>query len=152
MEAMKQEAMRRWPEVLRQHGRVMPGLRKTLETLRERGLRLGIVTGSQSGSFLPLREEGLLDFFEIVLTGADVTRPKPDPEGLLKCATALGVGPGQAVYVGDTPTDVRASRAAGMAVVSVLSGAGDSALLSAAGPDWLIHSHARLSDIVEFKD
>jgi HAD superfamily hydrolase (TIGR01509 family) len=148
MEAMKQEAMRRWPEVLRQHGRIMPGLRQTLETLKGRGLRLAIVTGSQSGSFQPLREEGLLDFFEIVVTGAEVTRPKPDPEGLLKCAAALGVEPGQAVYVGDAPTDVRASRAAGMAAVSVLSGAGDSALLSAAGPDWLIYSHARLPEII----
>lgn len=148
MEAMKQEAMRRWPEVLRQHGRIMPGLRQTLETLQSRGLRLAIMTGSQSGSFEPLREEGLLDLFEIVVTGADVTRPKPDPEGLLKCAAALGVEPGQAVYVGDTPTDVRASRAAGMAAVSVLSGAGDSALLSAAGPDWLIYSHTRLPEII----
>ncbi|MBE7554989.1 MAG: HAD-IA family hydrolase [Anaerolineales bacterium] len=148
MEAMKREAMRRWPEVLRQHGRIMPGLRQTLETLQSRGLRLAIMTGSQSGSFEPLREEGLLDFFETVVTGADVTRPKPDPEGPLKGAAALGVEPGQAVYVGDTPTDVRASRAAGMAAVSVLSGAGDSALLSAAGPDWLIYSHARLPEII----
>lgn len=152
MEAMKREAMRRWPEVLRQYGRVMPGLRQTLETLQKRGLRLGIVTGSQSGSFRPLQEEGLLDFFEVVITGAEVTRPKPDPEGLLKCAAVLGVEPDQAVYVGDTPTDVRASRAAGMAVVSVLSGAGDSALLSAAGPDWLIHSHTRLPEIVKLMD
>jgi HAD superfamily hydrolase (TIGR01509 family) len=148
MEAMKQEAMRCWPEVLRQHGRIMPGLRQTLETLQSRGLRLAIMTGSQSGSFLPLREEGLLDFFEIIVTGTDVVRSKPDPEGLLKCAAALGIAPGQAVYVGDTPTDVRASRAAGMAAVSVLSGAGDSALLSAAGPDWLIYSHARLPEII----
>ncbi|MCL4294987.1 MAG: HAD-IA family hydrolase [Anaerolineae bacterium] len=148
MEALKREAMRRWPEVLRQHGRIMPGLRQTLEKLKGRGLRLAIMTGSQSGSFQPLREEGLLDFFEIVVTGVDVTRSKPDPEGLLKCAAALGIAPGQAVYVGDTPTDVQASRAAGMAAVSVLSGAGDSALLSAAGPDWLIHSHTRLSEVI----
>lgn len=148
MEAMKREAMRRWPEVLRQHGRIMPGLRQTLETLKSRGLRLAIMTGSQSGSFQPLREEGLLSFFEIVVTGAEVTRPKPDPEGLLKCAAVLGVAPDQTVYVGDTPTDVRASRAAGMAAVSVLSGAGDSALLSAAGPDWLIYSQARLPEII----
>jgi phosphoglycolate phosphatase len=148
METMKQEAMRRWPEVLRQHGRIMPGLRQTLETLKNRGLRLAIVTGSQSGSFQSLREEGLLDFFEVVITGAEVTRPKPDPEGLLKCAAVLGVEASQAVYVGDAPTDVQASRAAGMSAVSVLSGAGDAALLSAAGPDWLIYSHARLPEVI----
>jgi HAD superfamily hydrolase (TIGR01509 family) len=148
MEAMKREAMRRWPEVLLAHGRVMPGLRETLETLHQRGLRLGIVTASRSGSFQPLRDEGLLDYFEAVITGAEVSRRKPDPEGLHKCLEALGVEPDQAVYVGDTPIDVQTSRAAGTAVVSVLSGAGDSALLSAAGPDWLIYSHARLPEII----
>ena len=53
-----------------------------------------------------------------------------------------------AAYVGDTPIDIQASRAAGMASVAVLSGAGDSALLSAEGPDRIIHSHARLSEIL----
>jgi HAD superfamily hydrolase (TIGR01509 family) len=148
METLKEEAMRRWPEVLRAHGRVVPSLGDTLAVLRGRGWRLGIVTASYGGSFQPLRDEGLLEFFEVVVTGADVVHRKPDPEGLLKCAAALGVEPGEAAYVGDTPTDVQASRAAGMAAVSVLSGAGDSALLSAAGPDWLIYSHARLPEIL----
>jgi HAD superfamily hydrolase (TIGR01509 family) len=152
IELLKQEAMRRWPEVLQEHGRALPELRRTLETLRGQGLRLGIVTASRGGSFQPLRDEGLLGFFEAVVTGADVTHRKPDPEGLLKCAAALGVEPGEAVYIGDTPIDVLASRAAGMAVISVLSGAGDSALLSAASPDWLIHSHAQLPEVVRFQD
>ncbi len=150
METMRGEAMRRWPEVLQAHGRVMPHLRETLLTLRGQGLRLGIVTASQSGSFQPLRDEGLLDFFEIIITGAEVSRRKPDPEGLLKCAAALGLEPGEAVYVGDTPLDISASRAAGMGVVAVLSGAGDAALLSTAGPDWLIHTHTRLPEVVRY--
>jgi phosphoglycolate phosphatase-like HAD superfamily hydrolase len=61
----------------------------------------------------------------------------------------LGVQPGEAVYVGDTPLDAQASRAGGLASVAVLSGAGNSAELSAADPDWIIHSHARLPEIVE---
>lgn len=148
MELMKAEAMQRWPEVLAAHGRVMPNLPATLTALREQGLRLGIVTASHRGSFQPLREAGLLDFFDIIITGADVSRRKPDPEGLLKCAAALGIKPNQAVYVGDTPTDVQASRAAGMRVITVLSGAGDSALLSTAGPDWLIYSLEGLGEII----
>jgi hypothetical protein len=90
----------------------------------------------------------LVDTFEVIITGAQVSRPKPDPEGLLRCAAALGVKPEEAVYVGDTPVDVQTSRAAGTAAVSVLSGAGDSALLSAAAPDWLIYSHTQLPDIL----
>lgn len=148
MDALRTEAMQRWPEVLAAHGRVMPNLQATLTALRKQGLRLGIVTASHRGSFQPLHETGLLDFFDVIITGADVNRRKPDPEGLLKCAAALGIAPGEAVYVGDTPTDIQASRAAGMPVIAVLSGAGDSALLSAAGPDWLIYSHGGLPEIV----
>ena len=146
---LRDEAARHWPQVLRDHGRVFPELRQTLETLQSRGVRLGIVTGSREGVFQPLREDGLMDFFAAVVTGKDVQRRKPDPEGLLKCIEALGVQPHETVYVGDTPLDVEASRAAGLTAVAVLSGAGNSAELSAFGPDWIIASHARLPEIVE---
>ncbi len=146
---LREEAVRHWPQVLRDHGRVFPGLRQTLESLQAQGVRLGIVTGSREGVFQPLSEDGLMGFFASVVTGKDVQRRKPDPEGLLKCVEALGIKPHEAVYVGDTPVDVEASRAAGLTAVAVLSGAGDSASLSAAGPDWIIPSHARLIEIVE---
>ncbi len=145
---LRQEAMRQWPEVLRKHGGLFPGLNKTLENLRSLGMRMAIVTGSRGGSLRPLKETGLINFFEPIITGKDVEKRKPDPEGLLKCLNSLGVEANKAVYVGDTPTDIQAGKAAGMASVAVLSGAGDSALLSAEGPDWIIHSHARLTEIL----
>ena len=60
-----------------------------------------------------------------------------------------GVSPAEAVYVGDTPAAVAAARAAGMGAVSVLTGAGDSALLSASGPDWIVASARRLPGVLE---
>jgi HAD superfamily hydrolase (TIGR01509 family) len=146
---LKEQASRDWPDVLRRHGRVVPGLHVTLQTLRSRGARLGIMTGSHGGSLEPLRQDSLLDFFESIVTGQDVERPKPDPQGLLKCAAVLGVESDEAVYVGDTPLDVLAGKAAGMFSVAVLSGAGDSALLSASGPDRIIGSHARLLEVLD---
>jgi len=140
--------MRQWPEILREHGQTIPDLGRTLQQLKDWGMHLGIVTGSQGQSFQPLHEAGLLDFFEAVIIGSDVEQGKPHPEGLFKCLAALGVEAGEAVYVGDTPTDIQASRTAGMASVAVLSGAGDSALLSAEGPDWIISSHVRLPEIL----
>jgi phosphoglycolate phosphatase-like HAD superfamily hydrolase len=44
------------------------------------------------------------------------------------------------VYIGDTPVDVAAARAAGMGAVAVLTGAGDAAQLAAAGADWILPS------------
>ena len=78
----------------------------------------------------------------------DLSRGKPDPEGIVKGLSRLKVRPDQALYVGDTPIDIQASHAAGVRAVSVLTGAADSALLSAYEPDRLISSHARLPAIV----
>jgi HAD superfamily hydrolase (TIGR01509 family) len=129
--------------------RVVPGLRETLETLRRRAVSLGIATGSDEASCEPLRREDLMGYFAAAVTGGDVEPRKPDPGALLECAAALGVDPSEAVYVGDTPLDVAAAKAAGMAAVAVLTGAGDSALLSRSGPDRIIASVALLPDLLE---
>jgi len=56
----------------------------------------------------------------VVVTDDDVAAPKPDPEGLLAAARALGLPPGEIVYVGDSPTDLLAGKAAGMRTAAVL--------------------------------
>ena len=50
-------------------------------------------------------------------------RAKPDPDGLLMCCEKLGVQAENGVYVGDSPSDGKAARAAGMKAVGVLWGA-----------------------------
>jgi HAD superfamily hydrolase (TIGR01509 family) len=148
MTALTREAARLWPDVLREHGRVFPEAHHVLPALRERGAKLGIVTGSRRGSVGALRDAGLLALFDAVITGEDVGRRKPDPEGLVACLTALEVPPSGAVYVGDTPLDIRAARAAGMSAIGLLGGAGDCAALSVCGPDRLVASLARLLDVL----
>jgi HAD superfamily hydrolase (TIGR01509 family) len=128
---------------------VVPGLRETLEALRGRAVCLGIATGSGEASCEPLHREGLMGYFAAVVTGGDVEPRKPDPQALLECAAALGVEPPEAVYVGDAPPDIAAAKAAGMAAVAVLTGAGDSALLSRSGPDRIIASVVLLPDLLE---
>ena len=147
--ALSLNAAREWPHVLREHGKVFEGVAQTLDALKSRGIMLGIVSGARPEVLELLRKEGVLDRFDAVILGQDVTRSKPDPEGIFKCLSQLNVAPDMAVYVGDTPVDIQASRAAGVRVVSVLTGAGDSCMLSTHCPDRLISSHAKLSAIVE---
>ncbi|HIJ86069.1 MAG TPA: HAD family hydrolase [Desulfuromonadales bacterium] len=137
-----------WPRVLIEFGTLFKGVAQTLETLQRRGIRLGIVSGARPEVLELLRAEGILDYFDTVILGGDVTRGKPDPEGICTGLSRLKVEPGRALYVGDAPIDIQAGHAAGVRVVSVLTGAADSALLSAYEPDRLISSHARLSDVV----
>ena len=149
MKALSAHAGREWPRVLREHGKVFVGLAQTLDSIKRLGIRLGIVSGARPEVLELLRQDGVLDRFDSIVLGADVTRRKPDPEGIVKCLKELDVAPAAAIYVGDTPVDILASRAAGVRAVAVLSGAGDSAMLSTHGPDRLLSSHARLAEIVE---
>jgi len=130
---LRRETLAHWPAVLEECVLVYPGIGVVLEELRAAGLKLGICTASRGESFRPLEQAGLLDHFEVVVTARDVTRRKPDPEGILLCMERLGVAPAETVYVGDTVADIRASHAAGLYAIGVLTGAGDSPLLSGAG-------------------
>ena len=149
MKALSAHARREWPRILREYGKAFEGIARTLDAIRRLGIRLGIVSGARPEVLELLRKDGVLDRFDAIVLGADVSRRKPDPEGIVKCLRELGVAPDAAIYVGDTPVDIQASRAAGVRAVAVLSGAGDSATLSAHSPDRLLSSHARLAEIVE---
>lgn len=131
--ALREATRQVWPEVLREHVRCFADARATVEALLARGLRLGICTASGGETLAALEEAGILGLFEVVVTARDVTHRKPHPEGLLRCLDQLGVAPGRAAYVGDTAVDVRASRAAGLWPVGVLTGAGDGVTLARAG-------------------
>jgi len=66
-----------------------------------------------------------------VVRGADeVAAAKPAADGLLECCEVLNVIPEASIYVGDTPSDGKAARAAGMQSIGVLWGANDEAALS----------------------
>ncbi len=130
---LRRDTMAHWPAILEESVLVYPGVGPMLLRLRASGIRLGICTASRGESFRPLEQAGLLDLFDEVVTAQDEVRRKPDPEGLLLCMARMGVDPVETVYIGDTVADMSASHAAGLYAVGVLTGAGDSALLSGAG-------------------
>jgi mannitol-1-/sugar-/sorbitol-6-phosphatase len=56
---------------------------------------------------------------EVLISGDDVTKGKPDPEGFLKAASHLGVRPERCIVVEDSPTGILAGRRAGMNIVAI---------------------------------
>ncbi len=142
------EAAKHWPAALERNARVFPGVPGLLDELRGLGIALGIVSGARPEVMALLRAEGLDRRFDAIVLGEDVARKKPNPEGILKCLDRMGVAPADAVYVGDTPIDMQASRAAGTRPVGVLSGAADGAELSRHAPARLIASLDRLRAIL----
>lgn len=149
IDQLNDRAVQLWPNIFAEHARVFPEIYNTLTTLKETGVKLGIVTGSGETSLELLYSAGVQELFDAVLIDADVTHRKPHPEGLLKCMDALGADPANTVYVGDTAIDMQASRAAGMTAIAVLSGAGNSVSLCEAGAHRIIQSHEGLTDLLE---
>jgi HAD superfamily hydrolase (TIGR01509 family) len=102
--------------------RAYAGIPEALAYLGER-LPLGLFTGAgREATEFVLRTTGLRDLLTVVISGDEVPRPKPAPDGVLAVCRSLGVAPGAAAYVGDAPNDLLAARAAG--VLGVAAGWG----------------------------
>lgn len=96
-----------------------PGARSLLASLREAGIKTGLVTMSMRR--MADTVVGLIDFeaFDVVIAGDDATRPKPFPDPYLQACAALGVTPAEAVAIEDSPNGLRSAVASGAAVIAV---------------------------------
>lgn len=81
---------------------------ETLVQLREKGFKLAIGSSSKNAKFI-LRQIGLLDFFDAISDGNNITHSKPNPEVFLKAAEFLGLRPDQCLVVEDAETGVLAA-------------------------------------------
>ena len=118
-----------------------PGVEKSLARLKAAGVRVGVVTSKRRFSVdMALKNfPGLGDVVDQWVTMEDTTEHKPRPEPLLKGLELLGNVPReQAAYVGDSPFDVAAAKAAGVESVAVSWGAFSEDALRAAEPDHLV--------------
>jgi len=94
------------------------GITEMLETLRRRNVPMGMMTGKgRRSATITIDCLGWNGIFDSVVTGDDVTAQKPDPSGLLAVARALEVPPRECAFVGDSPADIGAGKAAGMVTV-----------------------------------
>ena len=112
----------RYSERLRDGVELIPGVAETLATLG--GLaRMAVVTSSRPENFaLQHARTGIREHFELVLTGADFTRFKPDPEPYLLAAERLGVAPQDCLVVEDSERGVVSAANAGMRCVVIPRG------------------------------
>ncbi|EON22552.1 hydrolase [Nocardioides sp. CF8] len=117
--------------------RLFPWVDSMLETLTARGARLGIVTGKdRARTREALRLTGLDRHVETVITPDDGLPGKPAAAPVLEAARQLGAA--RAIFVGDSPADVLAGRAAGAVTIACTWGAAGAERLFEVGPDHLI--------------
>jgi HAD superfamily hydrolase (TIGR01509 family) len=125
-----------------------PGARELLASLREAGIKTGLVTMSMRRMAQTVVD--LIDFeaFDVVIAGDDATRPKPFPDPYLQACEALGVAPHETVAIEDSPNGLRSAVASGAAVIGVplmvsLTGAGAHTL-------WDTLDGRSVDDVVDF--
>jgi HAD superfamily hydrolase (TIGR01509 family) len=100
-----------------EHGMVTPfgGVTEMLQTLQQRGVPLGVMTGKgRRTAAITMEKLGWEELFGCVVNGEDIEGQKPLPDGPLLAAQQLGVAPEKCAFVGDSPADIEAGKAAGM--------------------------------------
>lgn len=94
-----------------------PYLKPLLRNLKPR-FKTAVATNRTDTMHRVLSDHGLEGCFDLVVSAADVRRPKPDPEPLLKILEYFKVSPREAIYVGDSEVDQLAATAAGIPLVA----------------------------------
>jgi phosphoglycolate phosphatase len=129
-------------------GRVFPGVTQTLQSLEYAALPLCCITNKESRFALPLLDAaGLREHFVVTVCADRPEDRKPSPSMLLAACRQLGVEPASLLYVGDSPSDIAAARAARCRVVAVTYGYSDQEALAAARPDGLLGDLTRITSM-----
>lgn len=126
-----------------------PGVMDVLTWLRERGHPMAIVTSKGTGmterSLRHVRIDGL---FDTVITCEQTSRHKPEPDPVLLALDRLGKPASQALFVGDSPHDMLAGRAARVHTAAAMWGPFSRETLSPARPDFWASAFPDLRPII----
>ena len=130
--------------------RAFPGIPELLDTLSARGVRMAVVTSKlEPSARRSLDFLGLTRHFELVVGLEATGRHKPDPAPVLHAIERLGARPEEAAFVGDSPHDVVAGNAAGVATVAALWGPFSREELARAGPKAWAEAPGELLQVLE---
>ncbi|MEZ5537455.1 MAG: phosphoglycolate phosphatase [Thiolinea sp.] len=114
-----------------------------------KGLKIGCVTNKAEQFTHPLLKNlGIFDRFEIVISGDTLAEKKPHPLPLLHAAEQLGVKPEQSLMLGDSKSDVKAARAAGFQIICMSYGYNHGEDIRNYHPDAVIDSMTELTQLI----
>ncbi len=112
---MQKEHMRFQLSIYKEHLKAFPGVKEGLETLKKQNKRLAIVTSRKINSLsIFLKETGIYDYFEIMITPDETEKHKPEPEPALKAMSLLDAVKAESVFIGDSIYDIQCGISAGI--------------------------------------
>ena len=96
------------------------GVIEGLDAFKKMGVRLACITNKAEKFTVPLlKDTGLFDYFELILSGDSLPKKKPDPMPLLHACKQFAIDPRDLLLIGDSLNDAQAARAAGCPVFVV---------------------------------
>lgn len=116
--ADRKEAIYR--DLIREDPPIVDGAVALIRDLHAAGVRLAVgSSGPRANIDLVLRALGATERIQVVVSGDDVSRGKPDPQVFTLAATRLGIPANRCVVVEDAPVGIEAAQAAGARTVAV---------------------------------
>jgi len=129
-----------------------PGVFETIQTLKEKGFKIGVVTTKlRSTVNMGLKLTKLDQFFDVVVTLDDVKNPKPDPEPVFLALQQLDSTPEEAIMIGDNYQDIVSGQNAGTKTAGVAWSHKGKDFLMEYKPDFMLENMSDLLDIVSVK-
>lgn len=101
---------------------VSSDVRDTLRELRAGGKMIALGSSSRNAKFI-LEKVGLLDAFDAISDGTNITRSKPDPEVFLKAAEFLGTDPSECAVIEDAEAGIDAAKSGGFTAIGIYEAA-----------------------------
>ena len=129
---------------------LFPHVAETLAELQRRGITMSVASSRNTTSLRGfLKDMGIEQYISYVLGAEDVTKPKPDPEPVLKTLEAMNIPASEALVVGDMPVDILMGRNAGTRTCGVTYGNASRQQLEEAGANFVIDDMEELIENVE---
>lgn len=100
---------------------IYKGVEELLIKLKKSTQKIGLVTVGSRIRIYKTTPKKILSLFDVIVTGNDIKKPKPDPEGYLKAIKSLNIRPSEAMIVEDTKLGIASAKSAGASCIGVCS-------------------------------
>jgi len=131
-----------------QEGKLIPGAKATLRSLREKGVKVGIITRNCEDAVRKIFPD-IDDFCAVFVSRNSVKKVKPHPDHLTYVMKSLKISGEEAVMVGDHIIDVQAGKRVGMKTIGVLTGRTTKEEFEKAGADYILGEASEICELLE---
>lgn len=130
------------------HTRPYDGILDMLRALREKGIRVAVVSNKFDAATKQLCQKYFGDLVEVAIGERAGVRKKPAPDTVYEALKELGMTATGAVYIGDSDVDIQTAKNCGMPCISVTWGLRDKDFLLQSGAEILVDTPEKLLGVI----